>query len=217
VDGNTGAVSVTAPSTTLNVQAGQSTNLPVTFGGTNPNVAQVTATCLNLPAGATCTCNRTTNTVSIQTLANTPKGNYQVTVVFSVTQLAATMTNHRMLLASAMGLIGMPFALVFVGGLRKKSFRLVLFGSVVVCMALSLVGWIVGLCDAARALDNATRCRERSCPRRAMMMTCSRVVSRASAISFPRLSAAGRPPARAIGSEYARRIKAEDSRISTQA
>jgi hypothetical protein len=48
-------------------------------------VTSVTVTCLNLPAGATCSYSATTKTVTITTSSTTPAGTYQITVVFTET------------------------------------------------------------------------------------------------------------------------------------
>jgi hypothetical protein len=47
------------------------------------SATNVYATCLNLPAGATCTYSSTTNALTISTSSTTPVGTYQVTVVFT--------------------------------------------------------------------------------------------------------------------------------------
>jgi len=69
-------------STAATVSAGSSASYPVTFPS---SVESVSATCLNLPAGASCSYSATTNTLTITTSSTTPKGTYQVTTVFSET------------------------------------------------------------------------------------------------------------------------------------
>lgn len=72
----------TFTSTTVAVAAGAAASYPVTL----PSAAtSVSATCLNLPAGATCSYSSTTNAVTIATSSTTPKGTYLVTVVFTET------------------------------------------------------------------------------------------------------------------------------------
>jgi sugar lactone lactonase YvrE len=66
--------------TTATVTAGSSASYPVTLPSTATNIS---ATCLNLPTGATCS--YASNTVTIATLASTPKGTYQIAVVFTET------------------------------------------------------------------------------------------------------------------------------------
>jgi N-acetylneuraminic acid mutarotase len=84
VDSN--AAGTTTPpsfsSTAVVVAAGTNAIYPVTLPAT---ITTQSVTCLNLPAGATCSYSATTNRVTITTSANTPKGVYQITVVFSET------------------------------------------------------------------------------------------------------------------------------------
>lgn len=59
---------------------------PATYSVTMPSSAtNVSVTCLNLPAGATCTYSSATGAVTIATSSTTPAGNYQITVVFNET------------------------------------------------------------------------------------------------------------------------------------
>jgi hypothetical protein len=69
-------------STTATVTAGSPASYPVTLPS---GVTSVTVTCLNLPPGATCSYSATTKTVTITTSSTTPKGTYQITVVFTET------------------------------------------------------------------------------------------------------------------------------------
>lgn len=68
---------------TASVTAGVTASYPVTLSSSATNVS---VTCLNLPAGATCSYSSTTGAVTIATSATTPKGTYQITVVFTGTQ-----------------------------------------------------------------------------------------------------------------------------------
>ena len=68
------------------VTAGSTASYPVTAPST---VTSVSVTCLNLPTGATCSYSATTNAVSIATSSTTPKGTYQIIVVFSETVAGA--------------------------------------------------------------------------------------------------------------------------------
>jgi hypothetical protein len=72
----------TFTSTAETVSAGSSASYPVTLPST---VESVSVTCLNLPAGATCSYSATTNTLTITTSSTTPKGTYQITAVFTET------------------------------------------------------------------------------------------------------------------------------------
>jgi hypothetical protein len=67
---------------TATVTAGSPASYPVTLPS---SVQSASITCLNLPTGATCSYSATTNTVTITTTSATPKGTYQITVVFTET------------------------------------------------------------------------------------------------------------------------------------
>jgi hypothetical protein len=68
------------------VASGSTASYPVTMPST---VTSVSVTCLNLPAGASCSYSSTTNTVTISTSPTTPKGTYQIIVVFTETVTSA--------------------------------------------------------------------------------------------------------------------------------
>jgi carboxypeptidase family protein len=124
--GTAGAVTASSGTSTLTVTHGQSTTLTVTFTGETTG-ATVTAACFNLPAGTTCTLSGAT--VTITTSASTPAGSYQVIVVFTVTQTTtASLTGQsKMLLASGVGLMGLPVALLWMRrGQKKRLHRVVL-------------------------------------------------------------------------------------------
>jgi hypothetical protein len=76
------ATGPTFSSVTQTVTAGSPASYPVTLPST---VQSSSITCLNLPTGATCSYSATTNTVTIATTSASPKGTYQVTVVFTET------------------------------------------------------------------------------------------------------------------------------------
>jgi hypothetical protein len=83
---SSGAGSPSFAENTATVSPGQSATYSVTL----PNTAsEVTASCLNLPTGASCSYSSTASTVTIATTSSTPTGNYQVTVVFSETVAGA--------------------------------------------------------------------------------------------------------------------------------
>jgi N-acetylneuraminic acid mutarotase len=87
VDSSSGTTSgPTFTSTTATVTAGATATYPVTL---QSNVSSVSVTCLNLPAGASCSYSSTAGTVTIATSSTTPKGTYQITVVFAETVPAA--------------------------------------------------------------------------------------------------------------------------------
>ena len=76
----------TITSTSETIAAGSTANYPVTVPSA---VTSVSVNCLNLPTGATCSYSSTTNTVTITTSSTTPKGTYQITVVFTETVTGA--------------------------------------------------------------------------------------------------------------------------------
>jgi hypothetical protein len=94
---------------------------------------------MNLPIGSWCTYDNSTQTVTIHTLAGTPAGSYNVLVIFTVQQTAA-LFRQRIFLASWMGLMGLPFGLFWMGGIRKKTLRLVLIGLIGLGLLWSLTG-----------------------------------------------------------------------------
>ncbi|MGP8261191.1 MAG: chitobiase/beta-hexosaminidase C-terminal domain-containing protein [Acidobacteriaceae bacterium] len=98
-----GSDTPTITSTTETVAAGSTAIYPVTMPSA---VTSVSVSCLNLPTGATCSYSSTTNTVTIATSSTTPKGTYQITVVFT-----ETVTSAAFLL---------PILLLPLGLMRKK-------------------------------------------------------------------------------------------------
>jgi hypothetical protein len=106
---NSASGSTTGPtfnSTTATVTAGSPASYPVTIPST---VESATVTCLNLPTGASCSYSATTNTLTITTTSATPKGTYQITVVFTETVSGA-----------ATGWILLPILLLPLIYMRKK-------------------------------------------------------------------------------------------------
>ncbi len=67
---------------TASVAPGSTATYPVTLPSSATNV---TVSCLNLPAGATCNYSASAGSVTITTSATTPPGIYQITVVFAET------------------------------------------------------------------------------------------------------------------------------------
>jgi N-acetylneuraminic acid mutarotase len=79
---STGSASTPPNFTTLTatVTAGS----PASYQVTLPSAVQsATVTCLNLPTGAACSYSESTSTLTITTSSTTPKGTYQITVVFT--------------------------------------------------------------------------------------------------------------------------------------
>ena len=102
----TGTTGPTITSTTETVAAGSTASYPVTVP---TSVSSVSVTCLNLPTGAACSYSTTTNTVTITTSPTTPKGTYQIIVVFTETVSGA-----------ATGFILLPILLLPLGLMRRK-------------------------------------------------------------------------------------------------
>jgi hypothetical protein len=103
---SSGSTAPTITSTTETVAAGSTASYPVTVPS---SVTSVYVTCLNLPTGASCSYSSTTNTVTITTSSTTPKGTYQITVVFIETVSGA-----------ASGFILLPILLLPLGFMRRK-------------------------------------------------------------------------------------------------
>jgi len=70
----------------VSVAGGSAANYPVTLPSSTSNVS---VTCVNLPVGATCSYSSSSGAVTISTSSTTPKGTYQVTVVFTETLAGA--------------------------------------------------------------------------------------------------------------------------------
>jgi hypothetical protein len=85
-----GTGSGTAPSftsPTASVAAGSTASYPVTLP---TSATSVSASCLNLPTGTSCSYSASSGAVTITTSPSTPKGTYQITVVFSETLPGST-------------------------------------------------------------------------------------------------------------------------------
>jgi len=91
---------------TATVTAGSPASYSVTLPST---VERAYVSCLNLPTGAACSYSETTNTLTITTSSTTPKGTYQITVVFTETVSGA-----------APGWILLPILLLPMVYMRKK-------------------------------------------------------------------------------------------------
>ena len=119
----------TAPTAT--VTAGSSATYAVTLPSTATNVS---AACLNLPTGATCS--YASNTVTIATTASTPKGTYQIVVVFSETLPGASITTAFILLP----ILFMPIAFAR----RRLASRGVLFTACIGLLLLTGAALVTG-------------------------------------------------------------------------
>ena len=91
---------------TATVIPGSSASYPVKVPSAATNVA---VTCLNLPNGAACSYSAAAGAVVITTLSTTPKGNYQIVVVFTET-----------LPGSSTAMVFLPFLLLPLTLLRKR-------------------------------------------------------------------------------------------------
>jgi hypothetical protein len=131
-----GAFTVTATTANLNVAQGQNTTLPISFAALS-NGAQITATCLNLPTGASCSFDTITKIVTIATTALTSKGQYQITILFTVTQQNIAMVRSPISLATWLGFAGLPLGFFWMGTRQNKIRVTVLLG---ICLVLTLAG-----------------------------------------------------------------------------
>jgi hypothetical protein len=110
-------------SLTAAVTAGSSATYPVTLPSTATNVS---VACLNLPSGAACS--YASNVVTITTASSTPKGTYQIVVVFTETIPGSVPTTALVLLP----ILLLPLALLR----RKLASRGFLYTAVVGLMLL---------------------------------------------------------------------------------
>jgi hypothetical protein len=138
-----GVVTVSTTNTSVTIAAGGSTNVPVTLVGAG-STAIVSATCVNLPAGANCTYSN--GIVAVTAGANTPAGTYNITVIFTTTQMVASAGPaersrvRTMGFAAWSGIMGLPLGLLWMRRARKKALRRLLLRVIGVVLALSLVG-----------------------------------------------------------------------------
>jgi hypothetical protein len=77
-----GSTSLVVNTTTATVAHGATANFALTLPSGTTNVS---ASCLNLPAGASCSYSATNNSVSIATSSSTPAGTYQIVIVLTET------------------------------------------------------------------------------------------------------------------------------------
>jgi hypothetical protein len=131
----TSPVSITADTLQLQVAHGQSATNTITLtGGSGGGSVQVS--CLNLPAGASCSYDSSSKKLTIATSGSTPTGTYQIVVVFTQTQPSAALRHSRILLATFGGL-GLPFGLLWLGRRgKKRQIRLVVGLAVLALVAM---------------------------------------------------------------------------------
>lgn len=104
------AGSTTPPSlspSSVSVSSGGNASVSVTLPSSATNVS---AQCLNLPPGATCTYSASTSALTITTTTSTPSGTYVITVVFTET-----------LPGAAAAILLLPFLISFPAKGRRKS------------------------------------------------------------------------------------------------
>ncbi|MGI9103823.1 MAG: Ig-like domain repeat protein [Terriglobales bacterium] len=113
----------------LSVGRGQSATLPVSFTS-NPAGMLVSAQCVNLPPGVSCSYSSTTQGVSFSTSSTTPPASYQVTVVFTISWPGAAFAS----------LTGLPLVMLWLGMLRRRGVRM----RILAPMAILLIALLVG-------------------------------------------------------------------------
>lgn len=82
IDSASGTAPPSFTTTSVTIAAGATATYPVTLPSTATGAS---ATCLNLPAGSACSYSATSGAVTITTSSTTPKGTYQITIVFTET------------------------------------------------------------------------------------------------------------------------------------
>jgi N-acetylneuraminic acid mutarotase len=127
------AGSTTSPvfsDTSATVKAGASATYPVTLPSSATNVS---AACLNLPGGASCSYSPSMGAVTIATASSTPGGTYQVTVVFTETEPGA---------AAAFALVSLLLSPLLLIGKRIGARRAVMgtLGLILFAMVAGLSG-----------------------------------------------------------------------------
>ena len=105
--GSTGIAPPSFPTPTATVTAGGTANYQVTLPSSATNVS---VSCLNLPTGVSCSYSTSSKAVSVTTSTTTPKGTYQIVVVFQETVTTGT---------AAAGFL-VPFLLLPLAFLKKK-------------------------------------------------------------------------------------------------
>jgi hypothetical protein len=127
-----GYFSVSATSPTLNITQGQNATVPLTVTGLSSS-ALLTATCLNLPAGANCSFDSNSRSVTIATTSATPKQQYEITVVCAATQQITAMVRGSSMIW--LGFAVVPFALIGCRRGKSRLFALLLSCTIVLTLA----------------------------------------------------------------------------------
>jgi len=129
------------PSTTATVTAGSIATYPVALPSA---VSAVTASCLNLPAGAQCAYSPATEAITISTAASTPRGSYQVTVVFIET-----------VSVSLAGLVPFLIGLMVLARMRRRLGRLL--GTALLLAAALALAASLGSCGGSPGSGHAAQ------------------------------------------------------------
>ncbi len=135
--GSTSAPQFTTLSAT--VSPGSAASYPVTLPSSATNVS---ATCLNLPAGASCSYSSTTGAITITTATTTPSGTYQITVVFTET-----------LPGAATALVLLPLLLLPLALIRRRLMVRGAWFAGCVALALTIAGVVSG-CGGGSSTPN---------------------------------------------------------------
>lgn len=130
------APSISVPSTET-VNHGSSVSFPVSL--TNAQPIYTTVSCYNLPAGANCSFNNTTLSLTLATNASTPAGVYTVLVVADVKAVttAAGFTGSRLTALLSALIVSLFFAFTV---RRRRMLRWLPLLAVFACVALGLSG-----------------------------------------------------------------------------
>ena len=115
---------------TATVTASSSASYPVTLP---PSATNVSARCLNMPIGATCSLSATNSTVAISTSSTTPAGTYLITIVFTET-----------LPGVASGMIFLPILLVPLLAVRRKLARQQIWLTGLLVISIAVVAATLG-------------------------------------------------------------------------
>jgi Fn3 domain-containing protein len=115
---------------TATIAAGSTATYPVTLPST---VTSVSATCLNLPAGATCSYSATSGAITISTLSTTPAGTHTVTAVFTETEPGAAAS------IALLSVLLLPFACSRKNTSSRPLWPTALLGTLLLITAASIV------------------------------------------------------------------------------
>jgi len=127
----TGVTAPTLTSLAATVTAGQTASYPVTVPS---GATALTATCLNLPLGASCAYSAASNAVTIATSSSTVKGTYQVTIVFSQTVAGAIAA------WIPLPIFLLPLVLLIRKGRNQGLWKIAMFGMVLIVITVFSTG-----------------------------------------------------------------------------